>query len=270
MNLWGETMPYALEDNDFIPTIEAYPAESDGAVVIFPGGGYFNRAPHEGAGYAKWLQSQGVTAFVVEYRTAPYKHPAEISDAMRAVRFVRHYADIYRINKNKIAVMGSSAGGHLIGLLSVHYDKKMYEPTDEIDKESCRPDASIFCYPVIDMGNYRHDGSRQNLLGSRPTFEETEFMSLQKQVTKDTPQAFLWHTANDNCVPIENSLMYAAALAKVNVPFELHVYPYGPHGLGLANDNPHVAQWQDALSNWLKLIEFKDGAVAFSAEHSKA
>lgn len=257
MNLWGEEIPYYMDDIDFIPTIEAYPAESKGAVIIFPGGGYAGRAPHEGAAVAKWLQSNGITAFVVEYRVAPYAHPAEISDAMRAVRFVRHYADIYRLDKDKIAVMGFSAGGHLAGSVSVHYDKKMYEPTDEIDNESCRPDASILCYSVIDMFEYRHDGSRTNLIGSNPMTSDKEFMSLYKQVTPDTPQTFLWHTSEDQAVPVENTLLYADALAKVNVPFEVHIYPYGCHGLGLAEDKPHVAQWKDALCNWLSLIDWK-------------
>ena len=142
-NLWNDVIPYWNEE--FIeadetaarkPTITAYPANSKGAVIIFPGGGYVIRADHEGTAYAKWLQSIGLTAFVVEYRGAPYKHPAEISDAMRAVKYVRYYADKYGIDKDKIAVMGSSAGGHLAASVSVHYDKKMYEDTDEIDKES--------------------------------------------------------------------------------------------------------------------------------------
>lgn len=257
MNLWGDTIPYYMDEVDFIPTIEAYPAESKGAVIIFPGGGYTNRAPHEGATIAKWLQSNGITSFVVEYRVSPYMHPAEISDAMRAVRFVRRYADIYRIDKDKIAVMGFSAGGHLAGSVSVHYDKNMYERTDEIDDESCRPNASILCYPVIDMLEYRHDGSRNNLIGPNPTPSEKDFMSLYKQVTPDTPQTFLWHTAEDGCVPVENTLLYADALAKAKVPFEVHIYPYGQHGLGLAPDAPHVAQWKEALCNWLTLIEWK-------------
>ena len=135
-NLWNDAIPYWNEE--FIeadetavrkPTITAYPANSKGAVIIFPGGGYVIRADHEGTAYAKWLQSIGLTAFVVEYRVAPYKHPAEISDAMRAVKYVRYYADKYGIDKDKIAVMGSSAGGHLAASVSVHYDKKMYEDT---------------------------------------------------------------------------------------------------------------------------------------------
>lgn len=263
-NLWGNVIPYwndefieAGENEPRIPTITAYPASSKGAVVIFPGGGYTGRAEHEGKGYATYLQSIGITSFVVDYRVAPYKNPAQISDAIRAVRYVRYHADRYGIDKDKIAVMGSSAGGHLAGSVSVHYDKKMYEETDEIDKESCRPDATILCYPVIDMFEYRHDGSRQNLIGERALHADKELMSLYKHVTKDTPQAFIWHTSSDQAVPVENSLLYADALSKVQVPYEMHIYPMGRHGLGLAKEIPHVAQWAKALENWLGLIDFK-------------
>lgn len=263
-NLWGDVIPYwndeFIEQGEAagrVPEITAYPAKSKGCVIIFAGGGYGFRAEHEGKGYAEFFESIGVTSFVVEYRVAPYKHPSQICDAMRAVRYVRHNAEKFGIDKNKIAVMGSSAGGHLAASVSVHYDKEFYEPTDEIDNESCRPDATILCYPVIDMFEYRHDGSRQNLIGERALHADKELMSLYKHVTDDTPQAFLWHTSSDQAVPVENSLLYADALSKVQVPFEMHIYPIGPHGLGLSKDLPHVAQWSGALDRWLSLIEFK-------------
>lgn len=260
MNLWGKTIPYFNEECDFIPQITEYPASSKGAVVVFAGGGYGHRAEHEGPVIAQWLNSIGVTAFVVDYRIAPeYKHPAMICDAQRAVRYARSRATAMGFDKDKIAVMGFSAGGHLAGSVSVHYDKEFYEPTDEIDNESARPDASILCYPVIDMFEYRHDGSRCNLLGARSTYDMKEFMALYEQVTEDTPQAFLWHTSADTVVPVENTLLYADALAKVCVPFEVHIYPYGRHGLGLATEEePHVAQWSESLNKWLSLIDFKN------------
>lgn len=263
-NLWGNVIPFwndeFIESEEVaprIPAIKAYPANSRGAVVIFPGGGYAMRAEHEGKGYGEWLQSIGITCFVVEYRVAPYKHPAQISDAMRAVKYVRYHAAEYGIDKDKIAVMGSSAGGHLAGSLSVHYDKNFYDATDEIDKEDCKPNATVLCYPVIDMFEYRHDGSRQNLLGLRALHADKELMSLYKHVTKDTPQAFIWHTSSDQAVPVENSLMYADALSKAQVPYEMHIYPIGPHGQGLAENLPHVAQWSKSFENWLKLLEWK-------------
>lgn len=255
--LWSKEIPHFNKEIDFVPEIIEYPAKSKGAIIVFAGGGYGFKAEHEGDGYGKWLQSIGITAFVVDYRVAPYKHPAQISDAMRAVRYVRYNSDKYGIDKDKIAVMGSSAGGHLAGSVSVHYDKKMYEPTDEIDKESCRPNATILCYPVIDMFEYRHDGSRQNLIGERALHADKELMSLHKHVTADTPQAFIWHTSSDQAVPVENSLLYADALSKVQVPFEMHIYPIGPHGQGRAENIPHVAQWTKSLENWLELINWK-------------
>ncbi len=257
MNLWEKEMPYYDETVDFIPQITAYPSTSAGAVIVFPGGGYAGRAIHEGPVIAKWLNSIGITAFVVDYRVAPYKHPAEISDAMRAVKLVRANAKKYGIDKNKIAVMGFSAGGHLAGSVSVHYDKEMYAPTDKIDKESCRPDASILCYAVLDMLEYRHDGSRINLLGERVSQKDKELMALQLHVTADTPPAFLWHTSEDQAVPVQGAMLYAKALADACVPFEVHVYPHGNHGLGLAPENPHVAQWANALEQWLILNGWK-------------
>lgn len=257
MNLWKDEIPYFDKEVDFVPEIAEYLADSKGAVVVFAGGAYCMKAEHEGPQMAKWLQSIGITAFSVDYRVSPYKHPAQISDAMRAVRYVRHNAEKYGIDKNKIAVMGFSAGGHLAGSVSVHYDKEMYKPIDEIDKESCRPDATILGYPVIDMFEYRHDGSRQNLLGERTLHADKELMSLYMHVTADTPPAFLWHTSTDQAVPVENSLLYASALSKVQVPFELHVYPLGGHGMGRAEAVPHVAQWTKSLENWLGLMEWK-------------
>ena len=262
-SLWNGEMPYKndsfIEDGETshrMPTITAYPSKSSCAVIIFPGGGYAMRAEHEGKGYAEWFNSIGVTAFVVDYRVAPYKHPAELTDAMRAVKYVRAFADRYGVDKDKIAVMGSSAGGHLAASVSVHYDKDFYTATDNIDRESCRPDATILCYPVIDMYEYRHDGSRANLIGDRPFDSDKTFMSLYNHVTVNTPPAFIWHTAEDSVVPCENSLLYAEALSKYHVPFELHIYPEGHHGLGLAEEVPHTAQWSAALKSWLEDIKF--------------
>ncbi len=255
--LWEGVIPYNDEENTFVPQITAYPAESKGAVIIFPGGGYGMKALHEGPVMAEWFQSWGITSFVVDYRVAPYKHPAEISDAMRAVKYVRFYAEKYGIDRDKIAVMGFSAGGHLAGSVSVHFDKEMYEPTDRIDKEDCRPNASILCYPVIDMGYYRHDGSQKNLLGDRAPERMIEFMSLYNHVNENTPEAFLWHTSTDQAVPVMNSLLYAQALSAESIPYELHIYPMGHHGLGLSEDLPYVAEWTESLKVWLKLKGWK-------------
>lgn len=257
INLWSKTIPYNDTENIFVPKLEEYVADSKGAVILFPGGSYAAKMEHEGLTMAKWLNSIGITSFVADYRVAPYKHPAELSDAQRAVRYVRANSDKYGIDKRKIAVMGFSAGGHLAGSVSVHYDKKFYEPTDEIDKVSARPDATILGYSVIDMHEYRDDFSRSNLIGSRPLEKDKDFMSLQLQVNENTPQTFLWHIAEDPIVPVENTLLYAAALSKNNVPYEMHIYPYGSHGMGLAKDNQHVSQWTVALEKWLVINSWK-------------
>ena len=256
MKLWEHKIPFGLAD-DFVPELVPYVAEnSKSAVIVCPGGAYEFKAPHEGKAIAEWFNSIGITAFVLDYRVSPNRHPAELADAMRAIKYVRYNAEKYGIDRNRIAVMGFSAGGHLAASLSVHYDKDIYEPTDIIDEEDCKPNATILCYPVIDMGEYRHDGSRTNLIGSNPSQEMKDFMSLHKQVTKDTPPAFLWHTSSDAAVPVENSLMYAAALSKVQVPFEMHIYPIGPHGLGLSPDISHVAHWNRSCYRWLRLLGF--------------
>lgn len=256
-HLWGKQIPYLEEEIDFIPEITPYLAqESNSAVIVCPGGAYAGRAEHEGPVIAKWLNQIGISAFVLDYRVAPYQHPAEISDGIRAVRYVRYHAERLGIDPHKIAIMGFSAGGHLAASVSVHYEKNFYEPTDAIDKVDARPDATILCYPVIDMFEYRHDGSRTNLLGQNPAQEEKKLMALQQQITKATPPAFLWHTSSDQAVPVENSLMYAAGLSQCKVPFELHVYPVGEHGLGLASELPHTAQWSQALERWFVLNSF--------------
>lgn len=257
IKLWNKEMPHRMDDVEFEPYMKAYPAKSKGAVIVLPGGGYVGRAEHEGDTVGKWFQDIGITAFVVEYRTAPYSHPAEISDAQRAIRYVRHHADEYGIDRDKIAIMGFSAGGHLAGSASVHYDKEMYEPTDEIDRESAKPNLSILCYPVIDMGEYRHDGSKINLIGRRPTESMKEFMSLHKQVNSETPEAFIWHTSSDDGVPVANSLLYAQALSRENINFEMHIYPLGEHGLGLAPNNEYVSKWSSDLVAWLTLKKWK-------------
>ena len=253
MNLWSKEIPHYNESIEFIPYLTPYIKEgAKTAIVVCPGGGYMRRAEHEGNTIAEWLNEIGVTAYVLEYRVAPYQAPAEASDVQRAMRVVRAEAEKY--GYEKIGVMGFSAGGHLAGTVSVHYDKDFYEPTDEIDSLSARPDFSVLCYPVIDMFNYRHDGSRTNLMEHYPKKSDCEFYSLQMQVTNDTPPAFIWHAADDACVATENAMLYAIALGEHKIPYELHIYPYGGHGLGLAKEVPHMHQWTKALENWLKIL----------------
>ncbi len=255
INLWENTPGVVLETPIITPFIPKE-KKSDAAVIIFPGGGYGMRAGHEGAGYAEFLNEQGITAFVVNYRVNPHTFPLELLDARRAIRFVRAHAEEYKIDKNKIAVMGSSAGGHLAAMVSTYTKPIDYEGIDEIDNEEFLPNAQILCYPVIchpQGDGIAHEGSYMNLLGDNyPALAESLDPALN--VTENTPPAFIWHTADDSGVNVINSYTYATNLRKNNVSCEMHIFPHGAHGLGLAKDDPHVSQWSGLLVNWFKYI----------------
>ncbi len=260
IELWPEGAPLAQGSNEEdIPAITAYPVKGEGrgAVIVCPGGGYGGRAAHEGEPIALWLNSIGINAFVLRYRVAPYKYPCALYDVQRAVRHVRHHAGDYGINPSKIGVLGFSAGGHLTATIGTHYDSGISDASDEIDRQSCRPDAIVLCYPVITLKQpYLHEGSMLNLLGRNPDPQLIELLSNECQVTEDTPPTFLWHTADDGAVPVENSMLFASALRRAGVPFDLHVYETGRHGLGLAEEDKHVASWTSVCGLWLKRQQF--------------
>ena len=258
--LWAEGAPGALgkEEKD-IPTLTPYlvdPAKASGAaIVIFPGGGYGGLAPHEGKGYADWLTTNGFSCFVVKYRLGSqgYRHPAMLNDAARAVRLVRSRAKEWNIDPKRIGVIGSSAGGHLVSTLVTHFDAGKPDAADPIERQSSRPDAAILCYPVITMnGAFTHAGSKKNLLGDKPDPELVKNLSNETQVTKDTPPCFVWHTWEDKGVKVENALEFASALQRAGVPFDLHVYQKGPHGIGTANNHP----WTVDCIYWLRAQGF--------------
>jgi acetyl esterase/lipase len=255
--LWPAGTPNASgEEKEDKPTLVPYlvsGAEPAAAVVVCPGGGYSRRADHEGEPVAKWLNTLGISAFVVHYRVAPYRHPNPLMDAQRAIRTVRHNAAEWNIDPKRVGILGFSAGGHLASSAGTHYDHGDAGSTDPIERQSCRPDALVLCYPVITFGPLNaHGGSRNNLLGSSPEPALVELMSNEKQVTEDTPPAFIWHTADDPVVPVENAMMFASALRNNKVPFELHVYESGRHGLGLAAEHPQAFTWTDVCGHWLK------------------
>lgn len=227
-------------------------------VLVLPGGAYEWRAEdHEGHAIADRLNRDGISTFILRYRYAPYRHPVEQMDVNRAVRMVRSLAGTYGYDPHRIAVLGFSAGGHLAATAVTRFDEGR-EDGDAIDKISCRPDAGILCYPVIDLaGKFAHKGSAVNLIGSPdssryPTLA-TE-LSCQNGVTDRTPPCFLWHTAADGCVPVENTLMMAAALSAKKIPFEVHIFPKGDHGLGLATETlPYVSVWMELAQRFLHL-----------------
>ena len=264
--LWPNGAPGALGTSEKdIPTLTVYLPEPDkatgAAMVICPGGGYGGLAPHEGGDYARFLNEHGITGFVLKYRlgSAGYRHPIMLQDAARAVRTVRARATEWNINTQKVGIMGSSAGGHLASTLLTHFDAGKPGDADSIERQSSRPDLGILCYPVITMGEFTHQGSKENLLGKNPSPELVRNLSNELQVTKETPPTFLWHTWEDTAVPVENSLQFAAALRKAGVPFDLHIYQKGPHGLGLGTRNwdpEHRHPWTQDCIYWLRVQGF--------------
>jgi len=259
--LWPDGAPGALgQSSNDMPTLTAFlpaPGTATGsAIVVCPGGGYGGLAGHEGADYALYLNQHGITAFVLKYRLGShgYRHPRMLEDAQRAIRTVRARATEWNLDVKRIGIMGSSAGGHLASTAVTHFDSGKPGSADLVERQSSRPDLGILCYAVISMGTNTHQGSKNNLLGKEPSAELVELLSNEKQVTPNTPPCFVWHTAEDKAVKVENSLDFAAALQRNGVAFDLHVYQKGRHGIGLADKppfaNPHP--WARDLIFWLK------------------
>lgn len=252
---------WTWEKNITNPTIGFYPAPkkiSNGtAVIICPGGGYSVLAiKHEGSKVARWLNTLGITAFVLKYRLPDTtiminKTIGPLQDAQRAMRIVRRHAKQWNINPDRIGIMGFSAGGHVASTLSTHYNQKVYKV---IDTTSARPDFSILIYPVISMeSSITHMGSRINLLGKHPSPALVKLYSNELQVNKSTPPAFLVQSIDDNVVPIQNSIDYMLALKKYKIPCELHLYERGGHGYGLGRNNDTESSWPKACARWLKM-----------------
>ncbi|WP_194767126.1 alpha/beta hydrolase [Tamlana sp. I1] len=223
------------------------------AVVICPGGGYAVLShDKEGDKIAKWLNTLGISAFVLKYRLPSDeimkdKSIGPLQDAQEALRTVRRHAKDWHINPNKIGIIGFSAGGHLASTLSTHYADKVYKH----DKTSAQPDFSILIYPVISMKDgITHQGSKKNLLGESPSEELVEKYSNENHVNANTAPTFLIHASNDGAVPVENSINYYLALKENNVPAELHIYEDGGHGFGLGTKGTHT-NWPKACENWL-------------------
>ncbi|MFZ4682075.1 MAG: alpha/beta hydrolase [Terrimicrobiaceae bacterium] len=245
--LWPEGAPLARGKKEHdIPALRHFPptASANGAaMLVLPGGGYGGLAAHEGEAYARWFASLGYHAFELRYRLAPhgYKHPAMWMDAARALRVVR-------ARVGRVGIIGSSAGGHLAAHLTVTNDPGDPASNDPLERLSSRPDLAVLCYPVITMvGPSAHSGSRANLLGENPTPVLCEDVSPERQVTSTTPPCFVWHTVEDPVVDVENSVDFAMALRRAKVPFELHLYEKGRHGIGLANGHP----WTAECARWM-------------------
>jgi len=265
--LWPDGAPHAQGSADedkpsLTPYLLPADAASASAVVICPGGGYQNLAmDKEGYQIARWFNSLGIQAFVLQYRLGPrYRHPVELEDAQRAMRTVRAKAAEYRVSPDRIGIMGFSAGGHLASTAGTHFDVGNPAAADPIDRVSSRPDFLVLCYPVVSMGPFTHSGSLHNLLGDNPDPKLVEYLSNELQVTPQTPPTFLFHTTDDGAVPVENSFMFYAALHKAGVPAEMHLYEHGPHGVGLSATDQALATWPSLLANWLRVRGLLSGA----------
>lgn len=248
------------------PTIEVYlPAKKNAngqAMLIFPGGGYQILAyDWEGTDIAKFLNGKGIAGIVVKYRlpsdiSQKEKHLVPLIDAQRAMRMVRSLAVDFNIAADKIGVIGFSAGGHLASTLGTHFDEKVYEPLDEIDGQSARPDYMALAYPVISFNQMiTHQGSKKKLSGERSEPGITAYFSNEEQVSEATPPTFLMHATDDPGVPVENSLAFFRACRDKGVPVTMHIYPTGGHGFSLARENKHLRGWTERMFEWMESLE---------------
>ena len=230
-----------------------------GAVIVCPGGGYTMKAAHEGAPVAERLNEMGLHAFVLDYRVAPYRFPVPLLDAQRAIRLVRSRAQEFGVKPDKIAILGFSAGGHLSAMCGTCFDAGKPDAADPVERESCRPDAFVPCYGVLNLNYLRHAGLFATMLGTPdPDLATVRAVSPEDQITKNTPPCFLWHTAADSVVPVENSIDFAQKCADKGVPVSLHVYPFGRHGIGLGDEAeaPGAGTWSALLGKFLHRLGF--------------
>jgi len=248
-----------------IPDIAVYlPTEkiaTGQGVLICPGGGYAGLAyDWEGTDIAKWLNSKGIAGFVLKYRLPQSKsvvtaRHAPLMDAQRAMRLIRSKSDEWNLKQNQIGVMGFSAGGHLASTLTMHHDELLVENYDPLDSFPAYPNFQILIYPVITFSPaYRHNGSKENLIGKKATDELIHFYSNENHVTENTPPTFLTHSTDDRSVPVENSLLMYKALKDQNIPVEMHIYPFGGHGFALALGQGYLSDWTNRLADWLEYV----------------
>ena len=233
--------------------------------VICPGGGYWRTSRREAEPVALRLLGSGIAAAVVDYACGGTQYPVQLLQVLAAVTYIRRNSRELHIVPDKIAVMGFSAGGHAACSAGFFWQEEFVEKTLGIKHGEDKPNGMILCYPVITSGKYAHEDSFKCLLGENPEPELLEKMSLEKQVTKDAPQAFIWHTSEDGLVPMENSLLIAMALHEKGIPVELHIYPKGEHGLSLCDETVsrpedisepvrYCAEWVEHCIRWIKEI----------------
>lgn len=257
--LWNGAAPTGSGTTD---SADAYitvhhPTKPNGAaIVICPGGGYGGLVTGaEGHGIARWLGEHGITGIVLEYRLPKGRFEVPLSDAQRAIQTARSHAKEWGIRKDRIGIMGFSAGGHLAASASTLFTPGDRKSTDPIARVSSRPDFSILVYPVISMGPAGHGGSRANLLGANPTPELIARFSAELQVTATSPPAYVAHALDDHVVPIENARLYTSSLERHHVKVRLLELPSGDHGLN-GYKGPMWDAWQTGSLMWLSELKF--------------
>jgi acetyl esterase/lipase len=250
--LW-ETVPASLGSRAADkPTITVVKPASDvqrnAAVVVYPGGGYQALMDYEGIAYADWLAQHGYTGLVVKYRLVPdgYTLPVIFGDAVRAIRWARRHAGEFGYDPLRIGAIGSSAGGHLVANLVTHFDAGQPDAADPVDRVSSRPDAGILCYPAVHLPHSRRPMTF--LFGEADSPELWRYYAADINVRTDTPPCFIFHTVADQMVPVNESIRFALALQKHKIPYEMHLYQKGSHGVALGNGHP----WTVECLRWLK------------------
>jgi len=245
----------------YVPELsrEIDPERRHACVVICPGGGYCFTSDREAEPLALRLLGYGVASLVVRYAINPVRYPMQLLQVSAAVALARRKADEWHLDPQNITVMGFSAGGHAAAAAGILWDEDCIPAYLGIQKGENRPDGMILAYPVITSGPKAHRGSIVSLLGEFSNPVLLDKVSLEKQVKENTPPAFIWHTRDDACVPVENSLMLMTALAEKGIGFEAHIYPHGEHGLSLSDyttdktpKNTDVRNWIDMAIRWIK------------------
>lgn len=255
----GDLEAFVLENS---PQID--PNGKHKAVLILPGGGYSYCSDREAEPIALSLIAKGISAFILRYSVAPHQYPTQVLEAMAAMSYIRQHAEAYAIDPEAISVLGFSAGGHVAASLAAKWNLNHLTSPLGIEPEECKPNKLLLSYPVITMKEYTHAGSKRNLLGEDASEAFVEENSIETQVTSMFPPTFIWSTATDQSVPIENTLFLVQALRKNGIPFEVHIYPQGVHGLSLANHltakpnqpqyiEPGVESWFDHLLHFIDL-----------------
>ncbi len=233
-------IPFLLEGEKIRPCI-----------IVYPGGGYTHHGSNEQGNIALWLNSIGFHAFVLEYRFSPYNYKVILQDALRATRLVRYNAKKFHIAPDRLGVLGFSAGGHLASMSALRHTDAVLFPDDPVDKMSSRPDLAVLCYPVLSFEQFAHASSARHFLEEEYSRENLHKFSAETNVNHDAPPMFIWHTVEDQAVPVENSLVFAAELQKNRIPFALHIYQNGLHGLNLAADTKQTFMWTEECKHWL-------------------